>query len=439
MTDPTAPTAETLLASLITAPPIWSDQATEIGVRALTDTLAVGIGGLGEPQTELARAVVSPTAPASLAFLGGVACHALDWDDYMHPLHGHGSSVLLPAAWSILAGSGSGADLLDAFLVGYQVTFALGLVTSHQHYHHGWHATSTVGAVGAAAAAARALGLSPDQAGHALGIAASSAAGLRANFGTATKALHAGHAARAGVEAALLARAGATASSDWLSGRFGLANVMSAEVSGDGATEVVGAFLATGKHGLETAWGLAQKPYACCGSCHAGLDAVIALVTEHDLAPSDILSLELHVDPVVPLVMPEPTPGDGYQARYCLPWVVAAAAHDRTLGPAQLSPAALASASIHDLMSRVTIIGDLETTDTDRYAGHAVLHTASGSFERTVRHAGGHPANPMSPEALRAKQAAALVYAGHGDRVEELLGFLAEVTKVDVLPEHWTK
>ncbi|WP_300683543.1 MmgE/PrpD family protein [Nocardioides sp.] len=431
--------AEAALAALIAAPPTWSEATLEAGRRALADTLAGGIGGLWEPQTEIARAAVVPSSPGALAYLGGVACHALDWDDYMHPLHGHGSSVLLPAAWSLLAGTGSGADLLDAYLVGYQVTYAIGLVTSHQHYHHGWHATSTVGAVGAAAAAARALHLDAAQAGHALGIAASAAAGLRANFGTSTKALHAGQAARAGVEAALMAQAGATSSSTWLSGRFGLAAVLSAEVAGSEAASVVGTFLASGVHGLETAWGLAQKPYACCGTCHAGLDAVIALVTEHDLHPDQITAIELHVDPVVPTVMSEPFPGDGFQARYCLPWVVAAAAHDRTLGPAQLSTEALASDPIRALMAQVSIIGDLETTDADRYAGRAVIHTATDRFERTVRHAQGHPANPMSAAALRAKQTQALTYAGHGDRLEEMLDFLAALSTLETLPLHWTR
>lgn len=382
---------------------------------------------------------VEPSSPGALAFLGGVACHALDWDDYTHPLHGHCSSVLLPAAWALLAGSGSGAELVDAFLVGYQVDFALSLVTSHGHYHHGWHATSTVGAVGAAAAAARALRLPAPAAGHALGIAASAAAGIRVNFGTTTKALHAGHAARAGVEAALLAAAGATAAPDWLTGRYGFAEVLSADVPAASAADVIGDFLAGGQHGLESPWGLAQKPYACCGSCHAGLDAVIAAVGSLDAAPDDITAIELHVDATVPRVMPHLLPVDGFAARYCLPWVVAAAAHDRALGPAQLTADALASPSIRALMARVVIVPDLEVSDEDRYAGRAVVHTAAGVAERTVRHAQGHPANPMSEAALRAKHIAAITHGVHGDQVDELLRFLADVPTLERLPLHWTK
>lgn len=387
----------------------------------------------------LARAAVGTGSPGALAYAGGVACHALDWDDYMHPMHGHCSSVLLPASWAVLAGRGSGADLLDAFLTGYQVDHLVSLVASHRHYHHGWHATSTVGAVGAAAAAARALGLSTAQAGHALGIAASGAAGLRANFGTPTKALHAGQAARTGVEAALLAAAGAHSSESWLTGRYGFATVFSAELAPARAATVIGDFLASGRHGLETPWGLAQKPYTCCGSCHAGLDAVIALVDSHDLRPVDLHAIELHVDASVPRVMPYAAPSDPYDARYCLPWVVAAAAHDRALGPAQVSAAALKRGELHELMARVRIVPDLAVGDEDRYAGRAVLHTADGVLERTVRHAQGHPANPMSAEALRAKQSAALRHGGHGDRVEELLGFLDALPRLDVLPQHWSR
>jgi 2-methylcitrate dehydratase PrpD len=427
------------LATVAATPPTWSPRAVSLAERAVADTLAVGIAGLAAEQTAVAGAAITGSSPADLAFLGGVACHALDWDDYMHPMHGHCSAVLLPTAWALLAGRGSGADLLEVFLAGYQVDYLLALVTSHGHYHHGWHATSTLGAVGAAAAAARALRLPAEQAGHALGIAASSAAGLRINFGTTTKALHAGHAARAGVEAALFARAGARSAPDWLSGRFGFAAVLAAEVSLDDAPDVVREAVSTGRHGLETPWGLAQKPYACCGSCHAGIDAVISLVVEHNLRPGDIDRIELHVDPSVPQVMPQPAPADSETARYCIPWAVAAAAHDRALGPAQFSAEALGNPSIHALMSRVDVVPDLRTSDEDRYAGCAVLHHRGREVELTVRHAQGHPANPMTSTALRAKHEQAFRWAGHKDRVEELLAFVEAVPSLPTLPEHWTR
>lgn len=373
---------------------------------------------------------------ADAAYVGAVACHALDWDDYTHPMHGHASAVLLPVAWALVrARGGGGAALVDAFLAGYQVDFLASLVLSHGHYRAGWHATSTVGALGAAAVAARLVGLAPDEAGHALGVAASSAAGLRVNFGTPTKALHAGQAARAGVHAALLARSGACSSPAWLTGRLGMAEVMQGDRGASDARAAVSTAVASGEHGIETAWGLAQKPYPCCGSCHAGLDALLSLVNGHDLLPDHLEVVELHVDPLVPQVMAETDPVDPYAARYCLSWVFAVAAVDRGLGPAQLTAAALARPDVHALRARVRVVPDLVTMDEDRYAGRVVLHLRDGRvFEETVRHARGHPDNPMSAAERRKKAELALTHSLDPAAAAEVLAALDELPSASTLP-----
>ncbi len=88
-------------------------------------------------------------------------------------------------------------DILAAYLVGTETTLRLGDWLGFPHYALGFHASSTLGTVGAAAACAHVLGLSRAQAHTALSIAASSACGLRANFGTDVKPMHVGFAASA--------------------------------------------------------------------------------------------------------------------------------------------------------------------------------------------------------------------------------------------------
>lgn len=421
---------ERLIADVVVADHAWSGDARELAWASIRDTLAIGVAGMAEATAGQALSTVAPLPArpgttvrlwttdthlslADAAFIGGVACHALDWDDYTHPMHGHAASVLLPVAWhAVQLSGGGGTELLDAFLVGYQVDHLVALVMSHGHYRRGWHATSTIGTVGAAATAARVLGLGPDQVRHALAIAASSAGGLRVNFGTPTKSLHAGLAARSGMQAALLARAGMTAAPDWLLGQHGMRDVMSGDLDDESALAAVSGAVASGQHALETAWGLAQKPYACCGSCHAAVDALITLVTEHDLAAADIDVIELHTDPMVPQIMTQTEPVDSFAARYCLTWVMAAAAVDRAAGPAQFAAASLGREDVQALRARVLVMPDLVTTDEDRYAGRIVLRTRDGrTLDFTVRHASGHPANPMSPAARDAKirEALALV------------------------------
>jgi 2-methylcitrate dehydratase PrpD len=447
--------AESVLADLVTGDAAWSERAQALALDALTDTLAVGIAGANEEQSRFARSSMLPSehpdavgtwsghdrfALADAAFLTGVATHSLDWDDYTHPMHGHCSAVLLATAWPVAEHTGaSGASLQGAFLVGYQVDYLASLALGHAHYGRGWHATSTVGTLGAAAVASRLLGLTTGQAGHALAIAASLAGGLRVNFGTPTKAIHAGAAARNGVQAAQLALAGATGSEDWLLGTHGMLAVFGGDLDGEPATQAAAVILEASRqsrdgirlNGIQTEWGLVQKPYCCCGSCHAAVEAVIGLTTEHDLAPDGIRSLTVHVDPIIPAIMQVDVPWDAYSARYSPSWVMAAAAIDRAAGPAQFAVEALERSDIHRLRERVVVVPDLVTTNADRFAGRVEIDYRGSVLSREIRHALGHPERPMSAEQRAGKQRAALAATLAPDDAEAVM---REARLLPVLP-----
>ena len=246
--------------------------------------------------------------------------------------------------------------------------------------------------------------------------AASLAGGLRVNFGTPTKALHAGAAARHGVQAAQLARAGATGSADWLLGSHGMLAVFGGDLAGQPATQAAAVILEASRaagsgisrNGIETEWGLVQKPYCCCGSCHAAVEAVIGLATEHDLAPEGIRSLTIHVDPLIPGIMQVDIPWDACSARYSPTWVMAAAAIDRAAGPSQFALEALGRSEIHRLRERVVVVPDLVTTNDDRFAGRVEIDYRGRILSREIRHAQGHPERPMSPGQRVEKQRTAL-------------------------------
>ncbi|HEY8610908.1 MAG TPA: MmgE/PrpD family protein, partial [Roseomonas sp.] len=178
-------------------------------VGILRDTL-----GVANPRGEAALTFGSLRAPApEAAWINGTAAHALDYDDVA--LRGHPSTVLVPAILAEGEALGAtGAEMVAAYVAGYEVWAEL--IGHDQDYHHekGWHPTGLFGAVGAAAACARLRGLDADQAAQAIALGASQSAGLGANFGTMTKPFHAGRAAQAGVMAARLAGAGMTASLD---------------------------------------------------------------------------------------------------------------------------------------------------------------------------------------------------------------------------------
>ena len=165
-------------------------------------------------------------SPALAALVNGAAAHALDFDDVSWAMNGHPTVPLLPAAFASAEAAGcSGEQLLRAYVVGFEVEARLGQALGKPHYERGWHATSTMGVFGAAAASGVLLGLDEAALRRAFGIALSRASGTRANFGTDTKPLHAGLAARAGLEAAELAARGVSAREDALEMSMGLADL----------------------------------------------------------------------------------------------------------------------------------------------------------------------------------------------------------------------
>ncbi len=208
--------------------------------RALLDTIGVTLAGHGEEAGRLITAWVEDvggcqeaavlgttlyTSPGLAALANGTLGHALDFDDVTEHLRGHPSVPVTPVVLALGEAMGaSGAEVITAFVVGVEVEAKIGKAMTSAHPRRGWHPTATIGPLGATAAAANLLGLTPAQVRMALGIAASKAAGLRQNFGTMTKPLHAGEAARSGVEAAQLAQRGFTADPQILEGRFGFFN-----------------------------------------------------------------------------------------------------------------------------------------------------------------------------------------------------------------------
>src|SRR5438094_2310487 len=205
--------------------------ARAVAATAVLDTIGVMLAGASEPAARIVQQVVAAEEGAAVAkasgrrcrILGtdlcasatgaalanGTAAHAHDFDDMCFVSLAHPSAPLVAAglAAAEIAGA-SGPAMLDAYVVGFELEARLGRAMNPRHYQRGWHCTSTLGTMGAAAAASRLLGLTPAATAHALAIAASEASGLKENFGTMVKPLHGGLAARNGVVAALLARAG---------------------------------------------------------------------------------------------------------------------------------------------------------------------------------------------------------------------------------------
>ncbi|MCI4214398.1 MmgE/PrpD family protein [Dickeya dianthicola] len=206
------------------------------------------------------------------SLLLGYAGHALDFDDFHSGFRGHPGTVILPALLA-LAGEQPAVteeQFLVAYAIGVETAGRLGLAAGPRHYSQGYHNTATLGAIAAAAAACRLTGATPDQTANALGLAASQAAGLRAQFGSAMKPLHAGLAARAGLSAVQLASAGFHGNHDTVLDAFLAAH-------GDGQHHCDALITDWGKPWRLVSPGLTFKRYPTCGGTHSAAEAAFIL------------------------------------------------------------------------------------------------------------------------------------------------------------------
>ncbi|MBS0559081.1 MAG: MmgE/PrpD family protein, partial [Proteobacteria bacterium] len=227
--------------------------------------------------------------PAGAAFLNGALAHSLDFDDTHAAASLHPGAPVIPATLAAgeMAGA-SGATVLAAIIAGYEITCRIALaLPAGEHYDRGFHPTATCGAFGAACAAARVFGLDAGQVAGALGTVLSQAAGslqFLAN-GAWTKRFQVGWAASNGLVAATLVREGFRGASEALEGRHGFMRAYAPNPTPERAVRDLGTTFEL----MHTA----VKPYPSCRYGHAGIDAALALRSEHGLRPEEIEGVTL--------------------------------------------------------------------------------------------------------------------------------------------------
>ncbi|PZH20291.1 MmgE/PrpD family protein [Streptomyces sp. NTH33] len=423
------------------------DHTAEVS-RALVDTVAVSIGAAGTEGERILRTWAeneAGTGPATLwtsgtatsvslaALVNGTAAHLLDYDDISPSMPLHPSAVLLPA---LVAVAESRAVPADRFVAAYDVGAATfravaEVLPQHVHYARGWHTTSTVGRLAVVAALVRLTGAHVDVARNALGIAASLVAGSRPNFGSMTKPLHAGTAARDGVMAFELAEAGFTANTSELEAPGGFL-----ERYGDPDLSPVGSVADTLLERLEYwtdawvgDWGI--KRYPSCYATHRGIDAILQL-REHSAGRTPArITATLHPRGTKPLRDSAPTTPT--QAKFSLEYTLAAAClrGDVTLGA--FTDEGFNDPAVRALMGSVTVRESAvpPTGPAGFSTGYTVVELAfddgTTTSERVdVTH--GQSADPLTDTEMRAKFddccAAGALRAAEADRLFDALAGL---------------
>jgi len=404
-----------------------SPEALRIGRRCMVDAIGLYLAGSQESSVRILIAdaldqggrgdAALPSAgsakvPAALAArVWGTAGHAHDWDDTQvsnDPAHVYGllthPTVPPLTAALIMAerlGQRDGKEIMLAFQLGFEVECKISEWMTPRHYRRGHHTSGTVGTFGACVAAAKLLGLTGDRLAHALGIAASFAAGIRVNFGTMTKPLHVGRACENGVTAALLASKGFDADPTALDGPWGFFSVMGEGFDATKANEGFGAPLTIENPGVSI------KPYPSGILTHQSMDAMLKLVLDHDLKGEEVERIRFFAGKNIIEPIRYPIAKNHLQAKFSMPALLAMIVLCRRASHHEFEDAFVAGEAMQDLQARTDVINDLEidALGYDLIRSRIEVETKDG---RTLvqwadeRYRGG-PLNPISDADLDGK------------------------------------
>ena len=307
----------------------WQDLPDDLVERTkqcLLDWFAVTIAGAQEeltgilvsealddgargPATLVGRS--ETVLPSTAALINGAASHALDYDDVNFSMGGHPTVTVVPALLALGEQTkASGRLFIESFVAGYETSGRVGRLVSPSHYQKGFHVTGTVGSFSATAAAGRMLGLDARQLAVAFGIAATQAAGLKSNFGTMCKPLHAGTASEHGLRAARLAAKGFTARGDSLECDQGFASSQSDHLNAEAALGEP-----------PSGWHLRNnlfKYHAACYLTHAPIECAKEIRLKNNFPPERVRKILLRIDSGADKVCNIPNPTTGLEAKFSL-------------------------------------------------------------------------------------------------------------------------
>jgi 2-methylcitrate dehydratase PrpD len=358
------------------------------------------IGTLGLTAKSATVIGTSMKVPARFAaFANGMSIHADDYDDTGSALHV--AAPVLPPAFAVgEERRRSGKDLMLAFHIGVEAASKIGDAILPRHDREGFHTTGTIGSFGSAAACAKLRGLTIEQTAYALGIAASQAAGIRRNFGSMTKAFHAGHAAESGSVAADLAALGFTAADDVLETPLGFFQ------AAGGGFEPAAIVNRLGRPWMFASPGDLIKRFPCGTIQQPVMDATLRLIAQYAIKAADVERVEVGGNQSNVNTLFRHRPTTGLEAKFSMEFAVAVLLVDGTAGLRQFTDPSVRRADVQDMIGRVNFYADPEFDRLGRDgAFQAVLeepaiikiHMKDGRLLSTrTEPAKGSPKNPMT-------------------------------------------
>jgi 2-methylcitrate dehydratase PrpD len=406
--------------------------------RCLLDFLGTALGGSPQPVVDvLLRAAAGwQSAPQATvlgrnnkldlltaALVNGAMAHVHDFDDTHLASIVHPTSPLWPAILALaeVRGSPSGQRWLAAFVAGFEVECRVGAAAFPSHDAGAYHSTGIFGPLGAAAACSNLLRLSAEQTAMAISVAASQAAGLRAQFGTMTKSFHVGNAARSGLLAALLVEQGMDAAPTAIEAERGLLTTFAPR---DRLPQALTDGLGKDFQILHNS----IKPYACGVVTHPLIDSVITLRREHGLTPAQVVAIEAEVHPLVLNLTGKPEPRVGLEGKFSAYHCAAVALIDGVCGPDQFTDARVTDPGVAELRRKVRL--NANPAIAEHEAEVSISLTDGRCLTIHIPFHQGTPENPVTDQALRAKFSSLARLSLPAERAEQII---AQVEQVDAL------
>ena len=390
-------------------------KALEVAKVALMDCLGVTLAGSHETGSRICAQLVREeganrkatvigqgfkSSALMAAFANGTAAHALDYDH--SALMGQPTAGLIPSIFSLAETlQRNGRELLEAYVSGFEITVKLACSMPALSSQGNWHSTATLGSLGAAVACAKLLRLDSTRVQTALGIASSMASGIVWNFGTMTKPLHAGLAARNGVLAAKLAKDGFTANPLILEGTSGFFNVFSRDLPYElEPLNSLGSSYELVERGVKI------KAYPCGGLTHCAIDAALEMRAQHRITSETIDEIKVGVTQYTYDRIIYRIPETGLQGKFSMPYILARALIDGKLGLETFTDEAVRDSGVHRLAEKIHMEVDPDVNgkrEGDNPCKVVIRLKDGRTFSRRVDYPKGSPQAPLTPQELREK------------------------------------
>jgi len=411
--------------------------------RHLLDTVGVMIAGASGDVATRAEAMLTGVRPPGrvavpgrrrradlldAAFLGGTAAHGIELDDGYRQGSVHPGCAVVPTLLSLAQDrKTTGQALIEALVAGYETVTAIGRACHPQLRQRGYHPTGAVSVLGAAMAAGKLRGLSAERLANTLGLAASSAAGLFAfvNGGADIKRLHAGHAAREGLQAALLAEQGVEGPPHVLEARDGFLQTLAFGSESPRPIELPPAV----PFGMTDCY---IKPYPCCRHIQPAVEALIGIVTDENVAAHEVVRIDVETYRIA-AEHAETGWDDFASAQLSFPFLMALALTHRWIRLEHFADSARRDPALAAIAAKVQVTAPpaIDRLYPRLRPARVSLTTTRGSFTRQADEALGSRLVPLDDVGLKEKFATLVAPALGSVKAERIQQELWAIEEID--------